>query len=115
MAMNYHFYHQRRDPSETLSMTERHSGTKVAYYSKGKMQELYPEGGYEIIGEISNLAKRYAVQDVVVSITGKLIPIFPRGTLRKPFEWVVGYAAVGPHTYVCVVKGVIPHYRRNEQ
>jgi len=78
------------------------------------MQELYPDGNYEVIGEIGNLAKKYDKQDVVVSSTGNEIPIFPRGTYKKPFEWVAGYAAIGPHTYVCVVKSIIPHYRRNE-
>lgn len=89
-------------------MTERHSHSKIAYCSKQKIDELYPDGGYEIIGEIGNFAKKYAGQEVIITDTGKFIPIFPRGSLKKPFEWIAGCAAVGENTYVAVVKSVIP-------
>lgn len=94
--------------NNSLHMTERHSHSKIAYCSKQEIDELYPGGGYEIIGEISDFAKKYAEQDVIILDTGKLIPIFPRGSLKKPFEWVAGYTAVGENTYVAVVKSVIP-------
>jgi phospholipase/carboxylesterase len=93
-----------------LHMTERHSRRQIAYYSKQKMDELYPDGGYEIIGEIGNFAKEYAGQDVIATDTGKSIPIFPLGSLKKPFEWVAGYMAVGKNTYVAVVKSIIPRH-----
>lgn len=88
-------------------MKEWYSHCPIAYYSKQKMNELYPNGGYEVIGEIGNFAKKYAEQDVIVTDTGKSIPIFPRGSLKKPFEWVSGYAAVEENTYVAVVKSLI--------
>jgi len=91
-----------------LHMMERHSLTQIAYASKRKMDELYPDGGYEVIGEIGNFAKKYASQDVIVTDTGKSIGIFPRGSLKKPFEWVTGYAAVEKNTYVAVVRSLIP-------
>ena len=72
------------------------------------MDELYPDGGYEVIGEIGNSAKKYAEQDVIITDVGKSILIFPRGSLKKPFEWVAGYAEVGENTYVAVVKSIIP-------
>ncbi|MDF2524070.1 MAG: hypothetical protein K0R31_1711 [Clostridiales bacterium] len=93
--MIYHFYHKGND-------------AKLAYYSKQKIDELYPNVGYEVIGEIGNFAKKFAGQDVIVTNTGKIIPIFPRGSLKKPFEWVAGYAAVGENIYVAVVKRIIP-------
>ena len=81
--------------------------SKIAYYSIKKMDELYLDGGYEVIGEIGNFAKKYVGQDVIITDTDKLIPIFPRGSLKKPFEWVAGYAAVEENTYVTVIKGII--------
>ena len=93
---------------ETLHMKERHSCSQIAYVSKQKMYELYPNGNYEVIGEIGNFAKKYTSHDVIVTDTGKSICIFPRGSLKKPFEWVAGYSAVEENTYVAVVKSVIP-------
>jgi len=101
----YQFYPKS---NETLRMTERHSRSRIAYSSKQKMQELYPDGGYEVIGEIGNFAKKYVGQGVIVTDTGKSIPIFPRGSLKKPFEWVAGNAAVDEFTYVAVIKSMIP-------
>jgi len=72
------------------------------------MDELHPDGDYEVIGEIGNYTKQYAEQDVIVTDTGKHIPIFPLGSLKRPFEWVAGYASVGKNIYVCVIKSVIP-------
>lgn len=92
----------------TLHMKERHSKRQIAYYSKRKMDELYADGRYEVIGEIGNFAKKYSSQDVILVDSGSNVPIFPRGSLNKPFEWIAGYAAVGENTYVAVVKCVIP-------
>lgn len=89
-------------------MKEKHSRSLIAYYSKQKMDELYPDGGYEVIGEIGNSTKRYSSQDVILIDTDKSIPIFSRGSLKKPFEWIAGYTAVGENTYVAVVKSLIP-------
>jgi len=73
------------------------------------MVELYPEGGYEVIGEIGNYAKGNSNLDEILTDSGKSIPIFPRGSLKKPFEWVAGYAAVSENTYVAVVRSMIPN------
>ena len=94
----------------TLHTRERHSSSQIVYYSKQKMDELYPDGGYEVIGEIGSFTKRYSSQDVILTDTGKSIPIFSRGSLKKPFEWIIGYTAVGENTYVAVVKSVIPPF-----
>ena len=102
--MTYQFYGKS---NYTLHTLERQGCIKTAYYSKQKMDELYPDGGYEVIGEIGNFAKKYAGQDVILTDTGKFIPIFPRGSLKKPFEWVAGYVAVEENTYVAVVKSII--------
>jgi phospholipase/carboxylesterase len=72
------------------------------------MIELYSDKGYEVIGEIGNYAKLYSGLDEILTDTGERIPIFPRGSFLKPFEWVAGYAAVEENTYVAVIKSVIP-------
>ena len=90
--ITYRFYAKGND---TLMMTDWRSRIPIVYFSKQKMEELYPDGGYVVIGEIGNYAKTYAEQDVILTDMGKSIPIFPRGTLKKPIEWVVGYAVVG--------------------
>ena len=107
--MEYQFYLK---PNYTNCMTERNSRSRITYYTNKKMEEMYPEGGYRIIGEIGNFARKYAKQDVIITDTGKRIPIFPRGSLKKPVEWVAGCAAVEENTYVSVVKSIIPHWLR---
>ena len=103
--MTFQFCLRRHD---TIYTTEQHSNCLIAYYSKRKMKELYPEGDYEVIGEIGNYTKRYSEQDEILTDANKSIPIFPRGSLKKPFEWIAGYAAVDENTYVAVVKSIIP-------
>ena len=93
----------------TLYMLEPNSSTLIFYYPKSKMKLLYPKNEFEVIGEIGNLAKKYSNQDEILAETGKRIPVFPRGSLKRPFEWVTGYAAVGENTYVAVVKSIIPY------
>lgn len=94
--------------SGTLSMLEPNSSTIITYYSKCKMKKLYPKNEYEVIGEIGNFTKKYPNQDEILAETGKRILLFPRGSLKRPFEWVTGYAPVGENTYVAVVKSIIP-------
>jgi hypothetical protein len=103
--MTFEFCLKRYDTHYT---TEQHTNSMITYYSKHKMVELYPNGSYEVIGEIGNYAKRYSEQDEILTGGNKKIPIFPRGSSKKPFEWVVGYAAVAENTYVAVIKSIIP-------
>lgn len=91
-------------------MTERYSRSSVPYYTKKQMNEMHPNGNYEVIGEIGNFAKKYDGQDVILNENGTSIIIFPRGSLKKPFEWVAGYAALEENTYVAVIKSVIPSF-----
>lgn len=103
--MIYRFYEQCNN---MLQMKERHSRSVIHYYPKEKMNEMYPKGGYEIIGEISNVIKKYTGQDIVLTDSGKHIPIFPRGSARNPLEWTAGYARIGENIYVAVIRSVIP-------
>jgi hypothetical protein len=103
--MTFQFCLKRYDTRYT---TERHTNSIITYYSKHKMDELYPNGNYQVIGEIGNYAKKYSEQDEILTEVNKRIPIFPRGSSKQPFEWVVGYAAVAENTYVAVIKSMIP-------
>lgn len=103
--MIYRFYGQCNN---MRLMKERHSRSVIHYYSKETMIEMYPNGDYKIIGEINNGIRKYTEQDMVVSDTGKHIPIFPRGSSRNPLEWTAGYARIGENIYVAVIKSVIP-------
>ena len=76
------------------------------------MREMYPGGGFVIIGEIGNFAEACAGQDVLIISAGKAVPILPRGSLIKPFEWIAGYIAVGEKIYVAVVRSLIPTFLR---
>lgn len=110
--MTFRFYEKRNNVVYT---TEWHSRSTIAYYSKNKMNELYPDGNYEVIGEIGNFSKKYLKLDEILTDTGKSIPIFPRGSLKKPFEWVAGYVAVRENTYVAVIKSIIPRLFRSAE
>jgi len=106
----YRFYGQG---SNMRPMTERHSRSLIHYTPKKMMKEIYPNGGYEIIGEINNGIKKYTEQDIVVTQEGKHIPIFPRGSSIPPIEWAVGYARIGENSYVAVIKSMIPFWLFN--
>lgn len=105
--MAYRFYSKSNNMHHN---SFRYFDSSIEYYSKKEMCEMYPEGNFEVIGEIGNFSKKYIGQDVIVTARGTEIPIFPRGSLRKPFEWVAGYAPVGENIYVSVVKNVIPRW-----
>lgn len=79
------------------------------------MRELYPGGDFVIIGEIGNFKEVFGGQDVLMISAGKAIPIFPRGSLMKPLEWIAGYVAVGENTYVAAVRSIIPTFLRRRK
>lgn len=110
--MVYRFYGQG---SNTRPMTERHSRSLIRYTPKKMMKAMYPNGGYEIIGEINNGIKKYTEQDIIVTEEGKHIPIFPRGSSVHPLEWAVGYAGIGENIYVAVIKSMIPFWLFNDK
>ncbi|MDF2611164.1 MAG: hypothetical protein K0R92_2638 [Lachnospiraceae bacterium] len=105
--MTFQFVHKGHS---MLYMLEPNSVTIITYYSKHQMKRIYRNEEYEVIGEIGNIAKTYPNQDTILTETGNSIPVFPRGSLKRPFEWVTGYAAIGESTYVAVVKSILPHF-----
>ena len=107
--MLYHIYLQT---NQTRIFKEKYSRSKIPYRTAKKMRELYPGGGFVIIGEIGNFAETLEDQDVLLTNCGIAIPIFPRGSLIKPFEWISGYIAVEENIYVAAVRSIFPAFLR---
>ncbi|MDA8441212.1 MAG: hypothetical protein M0Z55_02445 [Peptococcaceae bacterium] len=110
--MHYWLYPQI---NQTRIFTEKNSQSKIPYCTIKRMQELYPGGDFVIIGEIGNFAAVLGDQDVLLTGAGKAIPIFPRGSLMKPLEWIAGYVAVGENTYVAAVRSITPTFLRRRK
>jgi len=78
-------------------------------------RERYPDERFVIIGEIGGIARPPNGIDLLIAETGKVIPILPRGSLKKPLEWVAGYVGVDKDTYIAAVKSLIPSFLRRRQ
>ena len=86
---------------------EPYSGSKLPYQTVKEMRQLYPDRKFAIIGEIGGFARPPNNGDHLLIANDKFIPILPRGSLRKPFEWVTGYVAVGENAYLAVIRSLI--------
>lgn len=86
--------------------TEVYSLSKIPYFTVREMKRWYPDKNFIIIGEIGSPAHASADGDRLYVEEGKIIPILPRGSLRRLFEWVRGYAAVQDNCYVAVIGGL---------
>lgn len=107
--MLYRFYPQK-DFAKACSRP--HSGSKLPYRTVKEMRELYPDGSFAVIGEIGSIARFPFSGDLLITKSGNAIPILPRGSLKRPFEWVTGYIAVGQHTYIATIGSLIPTFLR---
>ncbi len=94
---------------------EPRSRSKLPYRTVKEMRELYPDDNFAVIGEIGGFAQSPNSGDLLITETGKAIPVLPRGSLRKPFEWFAGYIAVGGNTYLAAVRGLLPAFLRRRQ
>lgn len=91
---------------------EPRSRCRLPYFTPREMQELYNDGDFMIVGEIGGLARPQEDGDVLMADGARRIPILPRGSIKKPFEWVVGYIPVSRDTYLAVVGSVMPVFLR---
>ena len=107
--MRYRIYPQK---DSVKFYAEPHSKSKLPYYPAKEMREKYPSGNYVIIGEIGSFARPPTDGDKLLMEGGKEIPILPRGSLKKPIEWIAGYIAVGNNIYVAVVRGIFSAFLR---
>jgi hypothetical protein len=98
----------RLDPQTSAAQfyTEPHSRSKLPYRTAKEMRKLYPDHSFAVIGEIGGSARPPHGGDRLLTGDGKILPILPRGSLKKPLEWVIGYVAVDKNTYIAVVKSL---------
>lgn len=104
----------RPDPniSTTKCYIEPRSRCRLPYYTAREMREMYTEGDFMIVGEIGGLSRPPDDGDVLMADGARRIPILPRGSIKKPFEWVVGYIPVSRDTYLAAVGSVMPVFLR---
>ena len=102
--MDYNVHPQNE---ELKLFREPHSRYKVPYRTIKEMQKLYPDGDFTIIGEIGGIERPPKVGDRLLISNCKFIPILPRGSFRKPFEWVCGYVAVDKNIYLATIRSPI--------
>ena len=86
--------------------TEPRSFIKIPYYTVKEMRNRYPDRNFAVIGEIGGIARASGKCDKICVEEGKELPILPRGSLKRPFEWVIGYAGVQGNRYVAVIGGI---------
>lgn len=106
----------RIDPqSDSLKFyREPYSGSRLPYHTVRGMRELYPDGSFVIIGEIGCAARPPNDGDRLLIANGKFIPILPRGSLRKPLEWIIGYVAVDKNTYLAAIRSLLTIFSKKE-
>jgi phospholipase/carboxylesterase len=89
---------------------EPHSRMRVPYHTVKEMREFYPNDNFAVIGEIGGITRPPGEGDLLMLGSSITVPIQPRGSLKKPFEWVSGYIAVGRNTYIGAVRGLFPSF-----
>ena len=100
-------YHISLQTEKTRFFTEVYSCSEIPYFTVKGMRKRYPDGNFVIIGEIGCLEHAPADGDWLCTEDGKAIPIFPRGSMKRPFEWVLGYTSVQENSYIAVIGGVL--------
>lgn len=94
---------------KTRFYTEVRSLCKIPYIPAKEMKKRYPDESFIIIGEIGGFACASAAVDKLYVEEGKLVPILPRGSFKKPFEWVTGYTEVQNNHYVAIIGSFFHH------
>ncbi|SBW11196.1 conserved hypothetical protein [uncultured Eubacteriales bacterium] len=93
---------------------EPHSGSSLPFLTVKKMRKIYPDDHFTVIGEIGGISRPPDNGNRLVTETGEVVPILPRGSLRRPFEWVAGYVAVDKSTYLAAIRSLIPSFLRRQ-
>lgn len=96
---------------KTRFFIDVHTGHRIPYYTAREMEKRYPDGSFVIIGEIGGHKDAPAGGDQIAFGEEKAIPIHPRGSVKPPFEWVIGYAPVQEKSYVAVIGGIFQFFR----
>lgn len=100
----------RIDPTARTakSYVEPHTRSRVPCRTGREMRALYPAGGFLIVGEIGCCGPPAPDGDVLLTRAGAAIPIYPRGSLTRPWEWVVGYVPMEGSAYAAAVSSLWP-------
>lgn len=107
--MFYRLYPQTND---ARLFTKLHSRSRLPYRTAKEMRERYPNGNFVIIGEIGSFARPPTDGDKLLTEDGQILPILPRGSLKRPFEWIAGYVAVDKNAYLAAIGSLIPSFLR---
>lgn len=73
----------------------------ASYYKKKQMEELYPAGGFSVVGQMG----RGRTQIGIVSNGDAELPVY--AVSKMPHAKIVGYMPVGEHEYLSIVKDVL--------
>lgn len=95
------------ESGQTRIFTEPGSRCVLRYFSKQEILKRYQDINFSIIGEIGSFARSPDKADFLLTNSGRKIPIHPRGSLIRPFEWVIGYTAMEKNTYLAVVRSLL--------
>lgn len=99
----------RIDPKTGLTGTfvEPRSKCVIRYFSNKEMSKLYRDKNFNVIGEIGGFARVPVQGDILLMENGVNLSIHPRGSRIRPFEWVIGYAAVENDCYLAVIRSML--------
>lgn len=103
--MTFRLYPQT---AKTWIFTEPRSRCRLPYRTVKEIRVLYPCENFLIVGEIGSRSRPPERGDILLTEDGKSIPILPRGSRHRPFEWVAGYIAVEKNTYIAAVRSIFP-------
>ena len=110
--MLYQLYPQAH---EARLFTEPRSQSRLPYRTEKEMRSLYPNGNFVVIGEIGSFARPPTDGDRLLTGDGQTLPILPRGSLKRPFEWISGYIMVGENAHVAAVKSIFSSFFRRQK
>jgi hypothetical protein len=103
-------YHTCLPKGKSHFLTEPFSRCKLRYLTNKTFRERFAAGKYTVIGEIGGCSKPPECGDILLTEDGHYIRVLPRGSLRRLFEWVIGYIPVGENTYIAAVRSVLPSF-----
>lgn len=73
----------------------------VSYYKKKQMEELYPAGGFSVVGQVG----KGKTEIGTVSYADASLPVY--AVSKMPHTKIIGYIPVGEHEYLSIVKDVL--------
>lgn len=91
----------------TGTFVEPCSKCVIHYFSNKEMLKQYRDKNFNVIGEIGGFSRVPVQGDILLTENGSNLPIHPRGSRIRPFEWVIGYAALENDCYLAVIRSLL--------